>query len=230
MAASGKPRSAEDRTPASRLDATSIRLRRAVEGDRDSAGWIVAHFDPFVVAQVRMRLGPALAGVDEIRDLVDEVWLVTLTRFKDLRARDSRLTPVLLRFLVTTSFNLCNNHLRRAIAEKGRQAPRAAKAEPSSRATPSIAQIAARQAGVPTSVSLREISAMIGAALDALEPDKVEVLVLRLIEQRTNAEIATLLGIPSNTVAVRYRRALEKLRAALPASVFGDVLALRRSG
>ena len=88
---------------------------------------------------------------------------------------------------------------------------------------------AARQTGVPTQASWREIGARIGTALDSLEPDKVEVLVLRLLEQRSNVEIAALLGIPRNTVAVRYRRALEKLRASVPASIFADVLALRRS-
>jgi DNA-directed RNA polymerase specialized sigma24 family protein len=55
------------------------------------------------------------------------------------------------------------------------------------------------------------------------------VLVLRLIEQRSNVEIAKMLGVPRNTIAVRYRRALEKLRSALPPSVFADVLALRRA-
>jgi RNA polymerase sigma factor (sigma-70 family) len=207
--------------------ATSIRLKRAVDGDRDSVGWIVAHFDPFVIAQVRLRLGLAASSGDEIRDIVDEVWLVTLRRFQELRPRENRLTPVLLKFLVTTSFNVCNNHIRRKILERGR-VPGSHRPGAQS-VTPTIARLAARQAGVPTQASSREISEKIGAALDSLEPDKIEVLVLRLIEQRTNAEIASLLGIPRNTVAVRYRRALEKLRATLPASTFGDVLGLRRA-
>src|ERR1700754_1126201 len=100
--------------------ATSIRLRRAVDGDRDSLGWVVAHFDPFVIAQVRIRLGTAASSGDEIRDVVDEIWLVTLGKLGDLKPRDNRITPVLLKFLVTTSFNVCNNHLRRVIAQKGR--------------------------------------------------------------------------------------------------------------
>jgi RNA polymerase sigma factor (sigma-70 family) len=209
-------------------DATSIRLRRAVGGDRDSLGWLVAHFDPFVIAQVRIRLGAAAPGGDEIRDVVDEIWLVTLGKLGDLRPRENRLTPVLLKFLVTTSFNVCNNYLRRVIAQKGRSPaalPKASARTP----TPTIARIAARQAGVPTEASWREVSARIGAALDSLEPDKVEVLVLRLIEQRSNAEISAILGIPRNTVAVRYRRALEKLRSSLPLAIFTDVLSLRRA-
>lgn len=208
-------------------EATSIRVQRAVAGDRESLGWLVAHFDAFVIAQVRMRLGAAAPRGDEIRDVVDEIWLVLLGKIGELRPRNGRLTPVLLKFLATTTFNVCNNFLRRAIAQKDlREVARAARKDAP---TPSIAQIAARDAGAPTEVSWREIGVQIGTALDSLEADKVEVLVLRLMEQRSNEEIASLLGIPRNTVAVRYRRALERLRGALPVSIFADVLALRRS-
>ena len=123
---------------------------------------------------------------------------------------------MVLKFLTTASFNVCNNHLRRAIADKDRRPHRDDAARPGSATPISIAELAARQTGVATRASWREIGERIGGALDSLEPDKVELLVLRLLEQRSNIEIASLLGIPRNTVAVRYRRALEKLRAALP--------------
>jgi RNA polymerase sigma factor (sigma-70 family) len=212
-------------------EATSIRVQRAVAGDRESLGWIVAHFDPFVIAQVRMRLGAAGPQGDEVRDVVDEIWLALLGRIGDLRPREGRMTPVLLKFLTTASFNVCNNFLRRAITDRARRRPGAVGEPRPGAATPqpTIAEVAARQTGVATRASWREIGARIGTALDSLDPDKVEILVLRLVEQRTNVEIAGLLGIPRNTVAVRYRRALEKLRASVPASIFADVLALRRS-
>ncbi len=59
--------------------------------------------------------------------------------------------------------------------------------------------------------------------LDELSADKRDVLVLRLMEHRTNAEIAEILGLQPNTVAVRYRRALEELRQRLPTSLYADV-------
>jgi len=54
-----------------------------------------------------------------------------------------------------------------------------------------------------------------------------EVLVLRLFEGLGNQAIARSLGVPANTVAVRYRRALEHLRARLPESVFEEVRSFR---
>jgi DNA-directed RNA polymerase specialized sigma24 family protein len=59
--------------------------------------------------------------------------------------------------------------------------------------------------------------------LAGLAEDKRDVLVLRLMEHRTNQEIATLLGIPANTVAVRYKRALEQLRAELPPGLYDEI-------
>src|SRR5688572_14691956 len=129
-------------------DATSIRLRRAAAGDRESLGWVVAHFDPFVIAQVRLRAGASVQGPDETRDIVDEIWLVTIRKVGELRPRENRLTPVLLKFIVTTSFNVCNNHLRRTIAQRAQGARIVATGGRS--VTPSIARIAARQRGVPT--------------------------------------------------------------------------------
>jgi RNA polymerase sigma-70 factor, ECF subfamily len=52
-------------------------------------------------------------------------------------------------------------------------------------------------------------------ALETLPPEQRELIALKLDARLTFAEIATLLGISSNTAASRYRYALEKLRAVL---------------
>jgi RNA polymerase sigma-70 factor (ECF subfamily) len=53
------------------------------------------------------------------------------------------------------------------------------------------------------------------AAIRRLPPDQREVLHLHVFEGRTFREIAEDIGEPLNTVASRYRYALQKLRAAL---------------
>ncbi len=52
-------------------------------------------------------------------------------------------------------------------------------------------------------------------ALQALPDQQREVVVLRIEGELTFAEIGRVLGVSSNTVASRYRYALEKLRASL---------------
>lgn len=50
-------------------------------------------------------------------------------------------------------------------------------------------------------------------ALSALEPDQRETVRLHLLGELTFREISELLGLPLQTVASRYRRAIEKLRS-----------------
>jgi RNA polymerase sigma-70 factor (ECF subfamily) len=53
------------------------------------------------------------------------------------------------------------------------------------------------------------------AALQSLPVEQQEVIVMKADGELTFAEIATVLGISSNTAASRYRYALEKLRCLL---------------
>lgn len=58
-------------------------------------------------------------------------------------------------------------------------------------------------------------------ALGALPEEQRLVVQLKIWEELTFAEIADVLGISANTAASRYRYALEKLRAAVPADAGG---------
>lgn len=52
-------------------------------------------------------------------------------------------------------------------------------------------------------------------AVAELPPEQREVVVLKLWEEHTFGEIATICGIPANTAASRYRYGIDKLRALL---------------
>ena len=55
----------------------------------------------------------------------------------------------------------------------------------------------------------------LGSSLDALPAEQKAVVVLKVWEEMTFAQIAEVLDIPQNTAASRYRYALDKLREAL---------------
>ena len=59
--------------------------------------------------------------------------------------------------------------------------------------------------------------ALVGA-LDRLPDEQREVLVMKIWNELTFAEIASALGIPQNTAASRYRYALSALKKTLPSS------------
>lgn len=183
--------------------ASSIRLRRALSGDRADLEWTVQHLTPMLVAQARYRLRGRLQRECDPEDVVAHAWQVTLPRLADLTARDGRLLPVLLRFLSTAILLRVNELLRRAARQ-----PTASAAEADARPDPAT--------GVFTDMARREQADLVHRTLAELAPGDREVVVLRLVEQRPAAEVGTLLGTTAGAVHVRLHRALGRLRAALP--------------
>ena len=68
---------------------------------------------------------------------------------------------------------------------------------------------------VDAAMQLDDQRRVLEAALAALPPEQREIVHLKVYEDQTFQQIATLLGIPPNTAASRYRYALDKLRDRL---------------
>jgi len=189
------------------MQTTTKHVRGALAGEEEDLGWVIQRFSPFLEVQVRLRIG-GRGTPEDVEDLVADVWVITLRRLQDLRPREGRYTPALAKFLGTTALRVSNSFLRRMIlrgSSRGREAPESREL-PLQRTTRSILGRLAND----------ELVARIRAYLERMPAEKRDVLVLRLLEDRTNPEIADLLKLRPNTVAVRYRRALEELRRALP--------------
>ena len=205
-----------------------MHVRRAVAGDADSLAWLVQHFRGLVIAQVRLRLR-GHGDAQDVDDLAAEVWSVMVMRLGDLQPREERHTPVLVRFLGSTVLGVCNNFLRRrareaALFQRGQTADRTQSERPNP-----LGRLPAQTRGVVSRVLLQEQRGVVEQCLGELTEDQRDVLVLRLMEHRTNREIGALLGLPPNTIAVRYRRALESLRDRLPRELYGEFLAPART-
>lgn len=192
--------------------ATTMHVRRAIAGDAGSIDWIVARLTPLLLAQAEYRLGPALRTEIEPGDLVGEAWLAALPKLGQLTARNDRLTPVLLKFLSTTMTFRINHILRRRLARGGQTDVEA-----------SVAGVAAATSGVVTRAARGETVDLVRRRLDELEPGAREVVVLRGIEQLPSRVVAVMLQISPAAVDQRYSRALKRLRAAMPQSVFDEL-------
>jgi RNA polymerase sigma-70 factor (ECF subfamily) len=200
---------------------TSIRLQRAAEGDRESLAWIVERFTPLLLACAAHRMTPEARRLCDPEDLVDEVWAVALPRLRGWVAFGDRFAPALVKYLSTTLIHLAQRLARKQSLRAGAAEPAPASAS-GSRAAP-VERVPADVTGVVTAAVRRESHGTALAALEGLEPEEREVVVLRAVEQRSNAEAAGLLGVAPGTVAVRYHRALQRLRARLPGSIFEEL-------
>jgi RNA polymerase sigma-70 factor (ECF subfamily) len=199
--------------------ATSIRVRGAIAGDRDSLGWIVTRFSPLLRAQAAWRLGP-LSGQADIDDILAEAWLVMLQRRNDLVLDGRRATPRLLAFLGTTILNLVNRRIEAVAKQRRRLAPQAEPGREGDR----VDVLADTVTGALTDAARQEIGRKLDACLAELPDKDREVVLLRAVEGLTNLEAAHELGEAPNTVSHRYRRAIDKLRAIVPDSLFDELL------
>ena len=75
----------------------------------------------------------------------------------------------------------------------------------------------AQSASLPDPSTARSLDTrlVVREALDQLPPEQREVVTLKLFEEMTFEEIGRVVRAPANTVASRYRYALQKLRQAL---------------
>jgi RNA polymerase sigma-70 factor (ECF subfamily) len=205
-------------SPARADPVTTMHVRRAVAGDTESVGWLVERFAPLLLAQARMRLPAEFRSVVEPEDLVQDAWAVALPRLGELPARDGRMTPVVLRFLGTTILYRVSNLMQRRL-ERTLRAPDTTGAEGGAR----LSQLPASESLALTRAIRGENCRLVLDALDRLDETDRRIVVMRGIEEAPVAEVAAILRMKPNTVTVRYRRLLAKLRAALPRSIFDDL-------
>lgn len=197
--------------------ATSVAVRRASAGDREAFGFLVARLSPLLAAQARYRLRGPLERLYDPDDLVQDAWVRTLPRLGDLREREGRLAPVLLRFLSTTLLRHVNQLLRKHVLGK----PGTAEAGPSG--TSPLSRLSDDATGAATRAARDEEASLLRAAVEGLDDLDREILVLRGVEQLSNRDAAQALGLADSTAAMRYRRALDRLRARVPASLFDEL-------
>ena len=190
-------------------DLTSLHVHRAVAGQAPSLQWVVQRFTPLVLAQARYRLGRSLRAWLEPADLVNDVWVRVLPHLGQLTPLGSRMTPALLQLLSTTLLRRVRDLYEKHI--KGKPVAN------------ELAELPLEQSGAVTAAVRAERQDALLQAIDALSSQDQEIVVLRGIEQRSNQEAAALLGIDADAASTRYRRALARLRSALPDSVASEL-------
>jgi RNA polymerase sigma factor (sigma-70 family) len=198
---------------------TTHHVRGAVAGDAASLTWLIERFSPLLRLQAEYRLGKAMAGRISPDDVVQDAWLAVLPKLGSIVARGGRLTPVLVSYLSKTICGRAINHLRAHLTRSARERPLESATSTGSPAPDPIAALVRTSAGQAAS---SEFATMLTKALGTLREQEREVIVLRLIEGRSNAEAALELDERPNSVAQRYHRAILVLRERLPASLVDE--------
>ncbi len=190
-------------------------LEREGSGDRPARQQLLARHRSRLRQMIALGIDRRMAARVDPSDVVQEALADAAQSLSDyLRDRPLPFYPWLRQFAWERLLQLHRHHLRAQRRSVNREQLRIFDV-----ADESEAALAERLVNSGSSPSARLLAAelrdRVRAALESLEPNDREVLVLRYLEQLTTKEIAAVLGINEAAVKTRHRRALERLRRRL---------------
>lgn len=186
-------------------DATADLVQRWHQGDAQALHQLVQRDLPWIRQRVRQRLGDALRQHGDTEDFLQEALL-------DILAYTPRFVPVdgdSWRSLVT---QIVENQLRGQHEFYGRLRRDRARQQPLPDDSVLLLDPRKRTATTPGGRAVRnEEEAWLRLALDLVDPDDRDVIVMREWAGKSFAEIGTQLGIGENAARMRFQRALGRL-------------------
>jgi RNA polymerase sigma-70 factor, ECF subfamily len=193
------------------LDQTRNLLLRWHGGDAGAMAELVEQEREFVQAQVRGRLGPLLRRSADTQDVVPETMLHALRSAPRFLLSNRTQFRALLARMVENRLRSLAVRQQRHKRDVRRELPM-----PPERAFEVLDLDRPDDATDPGDAAARDdLRSWVRLALEVLETDDREVLVLRDYQQLSFEQIAAQTGEAADTVRMRHRRALPKLAQAL---------------
>ncbi len=200
---------------------TSFHVRRAREGEPGSLAWLIGRFTPVLLVQAAHHLGPELRRHTDPEDLVQEVWGVVLRNLPAIGLAEDHATRTLLAYCSAVLLNQVRNLVRKHIA--GKPPREEAREGADSKAPGPLSALQDETTGIVSRTIRAERGGVLRSCIEELDEKDRQIIILCGLEQRSRLEIGVLLGLTPDQIALRYHRALKRLRERLPGSVFHDL-------
>jgi RNA polymerase sigma-70 factor (ECF subfamily) len=194
------------------------RVRRALAGDPEAWGAVLAEHRERLRRMVAVRLDRRIWGRVDPSDVIQEAFLEASERRPDY-ARNPTLPFFLwLRLLVGQRLQMIHRrHLGAQVRDAAREISLDGGAWPEATSVALAAQLLGHDTRASEAFQRAERALRVRQALDRLDPDDREVLALRHFEQLSYAECAVVLRTTEAAATKRHFRALGRLKAALRA-------------
>jgi RNA polymerase sigma-70 factor (ECF subfamily) len=196
--------------------ATQELLNQARNGDHAAVEQLLTEHREPVRRMIGLRLDPAIAQRLDASDVVQEVLLEASRRLDDYLRNPAMPFHLWLRHIARD--HIIDAHRRHHQAQKrgvNREKPLA----PAGWADRSSLELAAQlmdQELTPASAAMhQELVRRLHAAVEELDEEQREVIVMRHFEQLSNQEVAAELGLTEAAASMRYLRAIRRLRDLL---------------
>ena len=179
----------------------NVILTRLHAGDRDALSQIVSEFTPWVEKAVRRGLSDDLRGVGDTTDHVQDVFIRVLTTKTKFVVDDAdQFKRILLRMIRNTLTDAAR-HMRAQRRDRARE-----------RQLSGSVLLFDQDQPTPSAVaSLEEEQAILEFAMELLEPETRQIVMLRDWEQFEYAEIGEEIGTSQETARQRYHLARAEL-------------------
>jgi RNA polymerase sigma-70 factor (ECF subfamily) len=183
---------------------STVLLREARQGSPDALGELYARYGGRLLAFIRMRMGRDLRSRLESRDILQTTLLKSFQRLAQFEGGDG---PTLMGWLV----RIAENEIRDQADFQHRRRRDVAADVPLDAGGIEI------PARASSAAVLNEQAERLGAALEALEPDHRDVIVLRKLEELSFKDVAARMGRSEDACRMLLARAMVALTLALKA-------------
>jgi RNA polymerase sigma-70 factor (ECF subfamily) len=194
----------------------TLELLNNVRGGNDEAvNRLLERHRESLRRMVQVRLDRAVAGRVDASDIVQDVLWEASRRLPDY-IREAKM-PFHLWLRELAKDHLIDAHRRHRKAQRrsvDRERPLVA-AFPDRSSLDLAAQLCDAELTPAAATIRKELEARFFSALDELEEEDAEVVLMRHHEQLSNSETAQALGLTPAAAGMRYLRALRRLRAIL---------------
>jgi RNA polymerase sigma-70 factor (ECF subfamily) len=191
-------------------------LRRLKSGDEAALAEFFSLFRDRLVRMIRVRTDPRLLGRIDPEDVLQDAYVEAAKRIHHFSKMECGSPYVWLRAIVTqTLINLHRQHLGVKARDAGREV--SIHEHWSAQTTSaSMARLLIANLTSPSRAAVRaELAERLTVAVENMDENDREVLVLRHFEELTNSETAEVLGIEQKAASIRYVRAVRRLKQVL---------------
>lgn len=172
---------------------------------------------------VHLRMDPKLRARIDASDVLQETYVEVSARLGDYLDDPRMPFFVWLRFLTAQKLvAFYRHHVATQKRDVRRQVPIERKAFPAASSAVMAEQLIGRLDSPSGAAMQAEARRQVEEALEAMNPNDREVLVMRHFEQLSNLETAHELGLDTSAASKRYLRALQRLRGVLEEAGLGD--------
>lgn len=192
-----------------------LKLAAAAEGDESALAELFDTFRPRMIRMIQLRLDRRLKRRVDPHDILQETFLAVQKKFPSYIAAPK--LPFFLWLRLETGQKLIDAHrfhLGTQMRDAGQEISLHRGELPSVESITLAEQLLGRFTSASHAAMKAELKIIVQTALNEMEPNDREMLVLRHFEELTNGEAAVALGISPSAACNRYIRAIKRLKIA----------------